>query len=181
MKIIERIIAIVIAIAAIFFGISALDLKEKTALSQAELQAKGDSLLVVRARIDSLEAIADSLLKLASEQDTVYLRGRTIYIEARDSTLADTGATPAELRAVIELGDQALFACDTAKETCEERRANAEQRLESTKEEHRIESDSLKIEVKDRDVAIVKERKETRKQKLYTAGAFVIALLAWLK
>lgn len=149
--------------------------------SIVEKIALGDSLKTVRDSAKVLRTQADMLQLVAIKRDTVWLRARATAQVRRDSVLADPAATPEQLREVIVLDTLAINACSASLETCKQQRENAKQQLSVEQTERRLEGDSLKVEIRDRDSTIVTAEKVVKKQKRITLGAIALAILALLR
>lgn len=153
----------------------------------ARLDAYSDSLEASRARERQLALIGDSLRTLQAKRDTVYLRGKTIYVAVSDSAVAaaaDPATAAEDLRAHITAlaasSGTAIAACEAARETCNDRAANAEAERDEAKRQQQLAADSSAVELKrveDEKQSVVRD---LWRQRLYTVGAALVALASWI-
>lgn len=154
----------------------------------AKLDAYADSLDASRARAEQLAQVGDSLRRAQAQRDTVYLRGKTVYVAVRDSAAtaaADTSSSAEQLRTLLAAltvsGDATIAACEDGRATCEARVRNADSLTAEARRETQLVRDSVGVEVNRVETENRSMKRELWRQRAYTmlTALGALAALIW--
>lgn len=154
---------------------------------QEQLDAYADSLEESRARTARLEHAGDSLRRVQSQRDTVYLRGKTVYVAVRDSATAaaaNPSSSAEQLRSLLSAltvsSDSTIAACEDGRATCEARVQNADSLTAEAQRETQLVRDSVGVEVNRVATENRSMKRELWRQRLYTIAAALAAIASVL-